>query len=67
MNLDDAVSLVRNAVKHTGTIDQKHIDLTIVHAQERPRYEAALAFCHAAVKAGELSRDELLRRLGLDH
>lgn len=67
MNLDDAVILVRHAVKHTGTIDQKHIDLTIVPAKDRGRYQAALAFCQAAVKAGELSRDELLRRLGLDH
>ncbi len=67
MNIDEAVNLVRHAVKHTGTIDQKHIDLTVVPAEDRPRYESALAICHAAVKAGEISRDELLRRLGLDH
>lgn len=67
MNLDEAIKLVRNAVKYTGTIDQKHIDLTIVPAAERERYQQALAVMQTAVKAGTLSKDDLAHRLHLDY
>ncbi len=66
MTLDEAITLVRKAVKHTGTIDQRHIDLTVVPAREREEYERALAQIQLAVKEGQLSRDEMARRLTLD-
>lgn len=66
MTLDEAIALVRRAVKHTGTIDQKHIDLTVVPAAERASYENALAELRASVTAGAITRDELDRRLGLN-
>lgn len=66
MQLDDAIELLKNAVKFCGTIDQKHIDLTIVPAEKRQTYEKALAVSQLSVKEGKITREELLRRLSLD-
>jgi hypothetical protein len=66
MNLDQAIDLVRNAVKYTGTIDQKHIDLTLVPAEKRSTYEKAMAVCQISIKDGKISRDEFLRRVHLE-
>ncbi len=66
MQLYEAIELLKNAVKFCGTIDQKHIDLTIVAAEKRSTYEKALAVSQLSVKEGKISRDELLRQLGLD-
>lgn len=66
MELDQAIELLKNAVKNCGTIDQKHIDLTVVPASEREIYEKALAISQLCVREGKITRDELLRRLQLD-
>ena len=66
MELDKAISLLKNAVKYTGTIDQKHIDLTIIPAEERGTYEKALMISQLAIKDGKITRDEFLRRLNLE-
>lgn len=67
MNLDEAIKLVKKAVKPTGTIEQKHIDLTLVPTDERAIYEKALAHIQLAVSQGTIAKDELQRRLTLDH
>jgi hypothetical protein len=66
MELDQAIELLKNAVKNCGTIDQKHIDLTVVPASDREKYEKALAISQLSVREGKITRDELLRRLQLD-
>ncbi len=67
MDLDQAIDLLKNAVKHTGNIDQKHIDLTIVPADQRPLYEKAMAIGALSIKDGKITRDEFLRRVHLDN
>lgn len=67
MDLDQAIELLKNAVKHTGNIDQKHIDLTIVPTEQRPLYEKAMAIGALSIKDGKISRDEFLRRVQLDN
>lgn len=67
MTLDQAIQLVRKAVKFTGTIDQKHIDLTVVPAEERPAYQKALAVLQLELGKGTLTKDVLNSRLHLDH
>lgn len=67
MTLEQAIELVRKAVKFTGSIDQKHIDLTLVPAEERPTYEKALARLALEVSKGTLTKDVLNSRLHLDH
>ena len=67
MNLDQAIELLKTAVKHTGNIDQKHIDLTIVPAADRSIYEKALAISALSIKEGKITRDEFLRLVHLDY
>jgi hypothetical protein len=67
MDLDQAIELLKNAVKHTGNIDQKHIDLTIVPNEQRPLYEKAMAIGAMSIKDGKITRDDFLRRVHLDN
>ncbi len=66
MSLDQAIELLKNAVKYTGTIEQKHIDLTIVPADKRALYEKAMAICQISINDGKISKDEFLRRVHLE-
>jgi hypothetical protein len=66
MSLDQAIDLLKNAVKYTGTIEQKHIDLTIVPADKRALYEKAMAICQVSIQDGKISKDEFLRRVHLE-
>lgn len=66
MNLEQAIEILKRAVKYTGTNDQKHIDLTIIPADERPKYEKALVVAQLSIKDGLLTRDEFLARVHLD-
>lgn len=67
MDLDQAIELLKTAVKFTGTIDQKHIDLSIVPAEKRSLYERAMMISALSIKEGKITRDEFLRRVHLDH
>ncbi len=66
MELNEAIELLKRAVKHTGTIDQKHIDLTVVPADQKPIFDEALKVAMSAIKAGSISRDDFNRRVRLD-
>jgi hypothetical protein len=66
MDLHSAIGLLQNAVKWTGTIDQKHIDLTVIPADKRGLYEKALMVVQLSIKEGKISKDEFLRKLHLD-
>ena len=63
--LDAAIELLKNAVKFSHLDNQKHIDLTLVQADERARYEKALMICRQEVIRGTLTDQELKIRLGL--
>jgi len=63
MSLDEAVIILRNAVKPAGTIDQKHIDLTLIPVRDREKYEKALIVSQLAVRNGALTKEELFARL----
>lgn len=65
MDLDQAIKLLRNAVKESHIENQKHIDLSLVDASERSEYEKALMYCQANVAQGKISDEELKSRLGL--
>ncbi len=66
MEITQAIELLKRAVKHTGTIDQKHIDLSVVAAVDRHKYEKALMVVQTAIKAGQITREEFNRRVHLD-
>jgi hypothetical protein len=66
MELEKAIELVKRAVKHTGTIDQKHIDFTLIAAEERELYDKALRICQLSIMDGKMTRDEFIKKVNLD-
>jgi hypothetical protein len=66
MELNEAIKLLKNAVKHTGSIDQNHIDLTLVSVDDRPKYEEAIKVAKTASIEGKITWAELLHSLHLD-
>lgn len=66
MTLDEAITILRNAVKWSEVKNQKHIDLTLIAAEERPLYQTALAVTTIEVEKGTLTQDALKARLGLE-
>ena len=66
MTLDAAITLLRKAVKWSEVKNQKHIDLSLCVAAERPLMQEALMYAQMEVEKGTLTQDELKVRLGLD-
>ena len=66
MEINQAIELLKKAVKYTGVIDQKHIDLSVVPTEDRPKYEEALKVAMSAIKDGSLKREDFNRRVRLD-
>ena len=66
MTLDEAITILRKAVKWSEVKGQKHIDLSICIAEERPLFQAALVVTNTEVEKGTLTQDDLKIRLGLD-
>jgi hypothetical protein len=65
MNLEEAIDLLKKTVKYSAVKNQKHIDLTLVSAEELPQYEKAMAIVMSEVKKGNLTEGELKQRIGL--
>ena len=66
MTLDQAIVLLRKAVKWSEVKNQKHIDLSVCVASERPLLQKALVIANTEVEKGTLTQDELKVRLGLE-
>lgn len=63
--IDRSIELLKKVVKDSHLDRQKHLDLSLVMATDRARYQEALRTVRLAVKDGHLSEDELKKRLGL--
>lgn len=66
MDLQQAIELLKKAVKNNGTNDTKHIDLGLVPAVEKPTYEKALIVVKLAIMEGKISQDEFMGRVHLN-
>ncbi|OIQ15515.1 MAG: hypothetical protein BM556_17915 [Bacteriovorax sp. MedPE-SWde] len=64
-SFDDAVTLLKTAVKYSTIKNQKHLDLTLANAQERMNFQKALMVVQSSVKRGEVTQAELNEKLGL--
>lgn len=67
MDLDQAIELLKNTVKLNGVNSDKHIDLNLVSAEEKPRYEKALVVAKLAIMEGKISQDEFMGRIKLNN
>ena len=65
LDFNEAVKLLKTAVKHSHLDNQKHIDLTLVNPDQRTHLQKALMVVQVAVKNGELTDEELKSKLGL--
>ena len=66
LSFDDATKLLKKAVKLSEVKNQKHIDLSLCTADERPLYQKALVVANLEVEKGTLTQDQLKTILGLD-
>ena len=66
MSLDEAIVLLRQAVKWSEVKNQKHIDLSVCIAEDRPLFQKALIVANLEVEKGTLTQDDLKIRLGLE-
>lgn len=66
ITLEEAINLLKKTVKFSEVKNQKHIDLSICTAYERPLCQKALVVINIAVEEGTLSQDQLKTKLGLD-
>ncbi|MBK25189.1 MAG: hypothetical protein CME70_14440 [Halobacteriovorax sp.] len=65
MTIEEALKLVRKAVKHSHLDNQPHIDLSVCTADKRIITQEALTFLQAEVVKGNMTEDELKEKLGL--
>lgn len=67
MELDDAVKLLKRAVKYPeNDFGEKRIDLSLVPVEEIPKFQEAMRVSQTSIKEGKISRDEFNRRVGLN-
>jgi hypothetical protein len=66
LSFDEATKLLKKAVKLSEVKNQKHIDLSLCTADERPLYQKALVVANLEVEKGTLTQDQLKTILGLD-
>jgi hypothetical protein len=65
MTIDEAINLLKKTVKYSAVKNQKHIDLTLVSAEELPIYEKALAIVTNEVQKGTITDKDLKQRIGI--
>jgi hypothetical protein len=65
MELNEAIELVKRAIKNNATNDENHIDLTLIPASELSKYQKALALIRLSINEGKISNDEFKSRAHL--
>jgi hypothetical protein len=66
LSLDEAIAFLRKYVKFSEVKNQKHIDLSLALAEDRPIAERALIKTRTAVDKGEIAENILKEKLGLE-
>lgn len=66
LSFDEAVNLLKKYVKFSEVKNQKHIDLSLCTAEERPLAQKALVLINLEVEKGMLTQVQLLAQLGLN-
>lgn len=66
MTLDEAITHLKKIVKFSTLEGQKHLDLSVAVASERPLMQKALIIVKCEVEKGTLTDSELKHRLGIE-
>lgn len=66
MTLNEAIAFLKKYVKFSEVKNQKHIDLTLGSAEDRPAAQRALIVTKTAVDKGEITDAQLKTKLGLE-
>lgn len=66
LSFNEAISLLKKFVKFSEVKNQKHIDLSLCTAEERPLGQKALVVVNMEVEKGTITQAQLLTQLGLD-
>ena len=66
LSFDEALNLLKKTVKYSEVKNQKHIDLTLCSAHDRPLYQKALIVVNLEVDKGTITKDQLLEMLGIE-
>lgn len=64
-NLDQAITLLKKAVKYSTLTGVKHLDFSLCLAEERSIYQNAMRLAMTEVEKGTITHDELKKRLGV--
>ena len=64
-SFEEAIKLLKNAVKYSNIDNQKHLDLSLVDASERFLYQQALMVVQSTVIKGEKTQAEVNELIGL--
>ena len=64
-SFDEAIALLKTAVKYSNIDDQKHLDLSLVDANERYLYQQALMVTQTSVIKGEYTQAQINELIGL--
>jgi hypothetical protein len=63
---NEALKLLKNAVKESHLDNQPHLDFSVVVAHEREKYVRAMISVKSALNKGELTEAEVKSYLGLN-
>lgn len=66
LTLEEAIAFLKKYVKFSEVKNQKHIDLTLGSAEDRPLAQKALIKTKVAVEKGEITDEQLKAKLGLE-
>lgn len=66
LSFDEAVNILKKYVKYSEVRNQKHIDLSLCTAPERPLAQRALIIANLEVEKGTITKDQFIAKLGLD-
>lgn len=66
LSFNEAVNLLKKYVKYSEVKNQKHIDLSLCTAEDRPIAQRALIVANVEVEKGTLTQDQLKAKLGID-
>ncbi|MDH5581369.1 MAG: hypothetical protein OEY33_05635 [Bdellovibrionales bacterium] len=65
MDFEKAIDLLKNTVKYSAVKNQKHLDFTLVSADEHELYQKALYVVNKAVEDSQITKQELMQKLNL--